>query len=167
MTAPSQPGRAAVAPATEPNPEPAVVPLVELAAAEPPVAADAAPASEQQVADPFGTPFHDRTIPAPTFGGGIGFRTRLTFALISAAVIPVAVFGLLLVAAERLGIAAPWCLALEDSHNGVRSASAAGMMTIMVPDLVPPTEEIEGLCDCVVQTLHDIVPLVAGPPGLT
>jgi hypothetical protein len=28
------------------------------------------------------------------------------------------------------------CLALEDSHNGVRSASSAGMMTIMVPDLL-------------------------------
>jgi HAD superfamily hydrolase (TIGR01509 family) len=39
-----------------------------------------------------------------------------------------------LTAAERLGVAPTACLALEDSHNGVRSAAAAGMMTIMVPD---------------------------------
>lgn len=71
-----------------------------------------------------------------------------------------------LVAAKRLGIAAPCCLALEDSHIGVRSAAAAGMMTIMVPDLAAPTEEIEGLCDCVVETLHDVVPLVVGPAGV-
>jgi signal transduction histidine kinase len=48
------------------------------------------------------TPFHDRTIPPPSVGGGIGFRTRLMFALVAAAVIPLAVFGLLLVAALRL-----------------------------------------------------------------
>jgi HAD superfamily hydrolase (TIGR01509 family) len=41
-----------------------------------------------------------------------------------------------LAAAERLGIEPRLCLALEDSHVGVRSASAAGMMTVMVPDLL-------------------------------
>ncbi len=47
-----------------------------------------------------------------------------------------------LMAADRLGVAPGLCLALEDSYNGVRSASAAGMMTIMVPDLLEPTDEI-------------------------
>ena len=42
-----------------------------------------------------------------------------------------------LTAAARLGVAPGRCLALEDSHNGVRSAASAGMMTIMVPDLLP------------------------------
>ncbi|WP_275427111.1 HAD family hydrolase, partial [Stenotrophomonas maltophilia] len=37
-------------------------------------------------------------------------------------------------AAGRLGVEPEFCLALEDSHNGVRSASSAGMMTVMVPD---------------------------------
>ncbi|MGQ2969288.1 MAG: HAD family hydrolase [Allorhizobium sp.] len=48
-----------------------------------------------------------------------------------------------LMAAERLGVAPQDCLALEDSHNGIRSAHAAGMMAVMVPDLLAPTEEIE------------------------
>jgi HAD superfamily hydrolase (TIGR01509 family) len=58
-------------------------------------------------------------------------------------------------AAERLGVEPRQCLALEDSHNGVRAASAAGMMTVMVLDLLGPTEEISGLCS-VVGSLHDV-----------
>ena len=61
-----------------------------------------------------------------------------------------------LTAAERLGVAPRLCLALEDSHNGVRSAAAAGMMTIMVPDLLPPTEEIRGLCTAIAADLHEV-----------
>src|SRR3954470_20983724 len=53
-------------------------------------------------------------------------------------------------AAERLGVEARLGLALEDSYNGVRSASAAGMMTIMVPDLLEPTDEMRQLCTLVV-----------------
>jgi HAD superfamily hydrolase (TIGR01509 family) len=63
-------------------------------------------------------------------------------------------------AAERLDVAPSLCLALEDSHNGVRSASAAGMMTIMVPDLIPPTKEIHGLCTLIVDDLHAVCRLV-------
>jgi HAD superfamily hydrolase (TIGR01509 family) len=65
-----------------------------------------------------------------------------------------------LAAAKQLGVAPTLCLALEDSHNGVRSASAAGMMTIMVPDLIAPTEEIHGLCTLVVDDLHAVCRLV-------
>ena len=65
-----------------------------------------------------------------------------------------------LTAAERLGVAPETCLALEDSHNGIRSASAAGMMTIMVPDLLDPTEEIRGLCTLVVGDLHEVRRLI-------
>jgi len=66
-----------------------------------------------------------------------------------------------LAAAERLGVPAGFCLALEDSHGGVRSAAAAGMMTIMAPDLVPPTAEISALCLCVVESLHEVTALIA------
>jgi beta-phosphoglucomutase-like phosphatase (HAD superfamily) len=59
-------------------------------------------------------------------------------------------------AAERLGVEPHLCLALEDSHNGIRSASSAGMMTIMVPDLLEPTDEIRGLCAFIVRDLHEV-----------
>lgn len=61
-----------------------------------------------------------------------------------------------LAAAQRLDIAPADCLALEDSYNGIRAASAAGMMTIMVPDLLAPTEEMHGLCVRVARDLHEV-----------
>ncbi len=66
-----------------------------------------------------------------------------------------------LMAAERLGVAPRDCLALEDSFNGIRAASSAGMMTVMVPDLVQPTAEIRGLCVAVVPSLYEIARLMA------
>ncbi len=59
-------------------------------------------------------------------------------------------------AAGLLGVAPALCLALEDSYMGVRAASTAGMMTIMIPDLLPATEEIRGLCTDVVDDLHAV-----------
>jgi HAD superfamily hydrolase (TIGR01509 family) len=67
-----------------------------------------------------------------------------------------------LLAAERLGVEPGLCLALEDSHNGVRSASSAGMMTIMVPDLLPPTDQIRGLCVSVATDLTVVGQLLTG-----
>ncbi len=63
-------------------------------------------------------------------------------------------------AAERLGVEPRLCVALEDSHLGVRSASAAGMMTLMVPDLLEPTEAIRALCVLVARDLHQVRDLV-------
>ena len=62
-----------------------------------------------------------------------------------------------LMAAERLEKAPNVCLALEDSHNGVRAASAAGMITVMVPDLISPTPESRDLCALVADNLHQVL----------
>ncbi|MBO1079307.1 HAD family hydrolase [Roseomonas haemaphysalidis] len=59
-------------------------------------------------------------------------------------------------AAAVLGVAPQDCWALEDSHNGVHSAAAAGMRTIMVPDLLPATEEIRSLCHHIAADLHAV-----------
>jgi len=59
-------------------------------------------------------------------------------------------------AARRLGVDPVDCLALEDSHNGVRAAHAAGMMTVMVPDLLEATDEMRDLCITIARTLHDV-----------
>ena len=48
-------------------------------------------------------------------------------------------------ACELLGVKPENAIAIEDSPNGIRSAAAAGMLPVMVPDMVEPTPEIEGI----------------------
>jgi HAD superfamily hydrolase (TIGR01509 family) len=65
-----------------------------------------------------------------------------------------------LTAAGLLGTDPDLCIALEDSHTGVRSAASAGMMTIMVPDLLEANDEMRGLCAHVAQDLHEVSGLI-------
>jgi beta-phosphoglucomutase-like phosphatase (HAD superfamily) len=77
-----------------------------------------------------------------------------------------------LTAASRLGVAPRDCLALEDSHNGIRAAHAAGMMTVMVPDLLEATDEMHEKALAIVESLHHVLDLIdreglaAAPSGL-
>ena len=67
-----------------------------------------------------------------------------------------------LLAAERLKVHPSCCLAIEDSTHGVRSASDAGMMTVMIPDTVPAgPQEIE-LCVMVARDLHEVRAMLMG-----
>lgn len=50
-----------------------------------------------------------------------------------------------LLACKALGTAPERTLAVEDSRNGILAASAAGMPTVMVPDMIAPTQELEQL----------------------
>ena len=52
-------------------------------------------------------------------------------------------------ACEGLGSGPKETYAIEDSYNGIRAASRAGMMPIMVPDMLSPTPEMEEL-SCVI-----------------
>ncbi len=67
-----------------------------------------------------------------------------------------------LTAARHLGVKPADCLAIEDSHSGVRAAHGAGMQTVMVPDLVPPSTEIRALCT-ILPSLHDVRQAAFGP----
>ena len=58
-------------------------------------------------------------------------------------------------AAEQLEVVPGQCLVLEDSFAGIRAAHAAGMVPVMVPDLIQPTDEIRTLAYEVVPNLSD------------
>lgn len=63
-------------------------------------------------------------------------------------------------AAQALGVAPENCIGVEDSFNGVRAIHAAGMYTVMVPDMILPSQEILSLTDCVCETLFELKPLI-------
>ena len=48
------------------------------------------------------------------------------------------------------------CCAVEDSYNGIRAASRAGMRAIMVPDIAEPTEEMKELAECILPSLLEV-----------
>lgn len=62
-----------------------------------------------------------------------------------------------LLGAEKLGIAPARCLVLEDSHNGVRAGAAGGFVTVMVPDLMPVTDEMRGLFTMECASLFEVL----------
>ena len=47
-----------------------------------------------------------------------------------------------LLACKKLGVDPTKCIAVEDSRNGIISASRAGMMPLLVPDILKPDEEM-------------------------
>jgi HAD superfamily hydrolase (TIGR01509 family) len=69
---------------------------------------------------------------------------------------------LFLKASADLGIVPERCLVLEDSHNGVRAAHAAGCVPIMVPDLLLATDEMRSLSLTVATDLHHVRRLLGG-----
>src|ERR1035437_4524403 len=65
-----------------------------------------------------------------------------------------------LTACRRLGEEPANCLALEDSDNGVRSATSAGLMVIQVPDLLAPSSEVKAFGHRIVKSLAEVESLL-------
>lgn len=59
-------------------------------------------------------------------------------------------------ACQSIGEKPENCVAVEDSPNGIKSAVAAGMRIIMVPDRIAPTEELKPLCWKICSSLKDL-----------
>lgn len=61
-----------------------------------------------------------------------------------------------LMTCERMGALPENTYAIEDSYNGIRSAHSAGMRPVMVPDLMPATEEMWDLSEAVFEDLFQV-----------
>ncbi len=62
--------------------------------------------------------------------------------------------------AASLGLAPEDCLALEDSPAGVLSAYRAGCMTVMIPDMDQPDEEVRRMLSAQADSLRDVIELI-------
>ena len=63
-------------------------------------------------------------------------------------------------ACASLGFKPQECAAIEDSPNGVKSAVAAGLKCIMVPDQIQPDEYIKSIAYKILPSLEDINSIV-------
>ena len=59
-------------------------------------------------------------------------------------------------ACENLKVEPRMAVAVEDSYNGIRSAKRAGMVPVMVPDMVQPDEEMKSLAHVICQDLFEV-----------
>ena len=59
-----------------------------------------------------------------------------------------------------LGVDPEESIVIEDSYNGVRAGHASGAFVAMVPDLLPPTDEILPLTDMVVESLTELLAML-------
>lgn len=66
-----------------------------------------------------------------------------------------------LTAAERIGVPPEECVAFEDSINGIKSAFDANMTTVMVPDFLQPTEEINPKISLLCKSLDEAIAFIA------
>ena len=62
-----------------------------------------------------------------------------------------------LIACEKLGSLPGETFAIEDSFNGIRSAHRAGMRPLMVPDMIPPDDEMLSLCEGIFGDLTEVL----------
>jgi HAD superfamily hydrolase (TIGR01509 family) len=62
-------------------------------------------------------------------------------------------------AARRLGVESARCAAIEDSSSGIRSAHAAEMLVVAIPNLdFPPQREVLALAAVILDSIEDLAP---------
>ncbi|NLV58555.1 MAG: HAD family phosphatase [Clostridiales bacterium] len=65
-----------------------------------------------------------------------------------------------LLAARRLGVSPQRCLGVEDSTTGLTGLKAAGIPSVMIPDLIPYNDSMQELVTYRLSSLEELCPLV-------
>ena len=63
-------------------------------------------------------------------------------------------------AASRIGAKKEECIVCEDSYNGIKAAHASGMRPIMIPDMLPPTDETDRLVYKTCTDMFEVMELI-------
>jgi HAD superfamily hydrolase (TIGR01509 family) len=67
-------------------------------------------------------------------------------------------------AARRLGVEPGLCVAIEDSSNGLRSAAAAGLAVVAIPNReFPPSPDALALADVMLGSIEELTPELVSP----
>lgn len=60
-------------------------------------------------------------------------------------------------ACAELGVEAQYCLVVEDSNNGMLAGLDAGCQGVMIPDLLPASNEIKTRANYILDSLQDVI----------
>ncbi len=155
--------RLALAPASEPEIESAIVDMVVAryraeGAPRIPGAVEAARRIAAQLPVAVASSAHRAVITAALAASGLASVLRIAVSSDEVAHGKPAP-DVYLEAARRLEVDPSGCLVVEDSLNGVRAGRAAGMIVVLVPNAsVPPAPEAAGLADLVLDRLDQLDP---------
>lgn len=69
-------------------------------------------------------------------------------------------------ACENLNVEPGMAIAVEDSYNGIRAAKRAGMVPVMVPDMVQPDGEMRDLAHKIFKDLFEVKKWIAAAKNL-
>ena len=67
-----------------------------------------------------------------------------------------------ILAAKKLGLKTSECLVAEDSRNGILAASAAGCVSVLIPDILEPDSDMLAAADYVKKDLTELAELLEG-----
>ena len=56
----------------------------------------------------------------------------------------------------RSGCRPEECFVFEDSENGVRAGHGAGCITVMIPDLIEPSDEVRPYCSWICRDFFEV-----------
>ncbi|MDG3085751.1 HAD family phosphatase [Vibrio hannami] len=65
-----------------------------------------------------------------------------------------------IMACEAIDVEPQHCLVLEDSNNGMLAGLNAGCQAAMIPDLLPPNDEVKQRATYIVSSLRDIISVI-------